>query len=90
MLDHYKDRPTSAFGAGQYSVKAVYKINNAAVNGYNRLRAEEAFSFCQLGETVFPEKLIISLLNVQSRRKHLEDIASTLSLIQIDILFIVS
>ena len=53
------------FLIGNYK-KAVFKVNNAAANEYERLRAEQAVSFSQLNETVLPEKLLISLLNVRS------------------------
>ena len=46
-------------------IKAVFKVNNVAVNAYDRLRAEQAVAFCQLNETALPEKLIISLSNVR-------------------------
>ena len=48
---------------GNYT-KALYKEKNTGTNEYNTLRAEQAVAFCQLSETVLPEKLVISLLNV--------------------------
>ena len=49
--------------------KAVFKVNIAAANEYDRLRAEQAVAFCQLNETVLPEKLVISFFNVRSLKK---------------------
>ena len=53
------------FLIGNYT-KAVFTVNNAAANEYERLRVEQAVSLCKLNETVLPEKLVISLLNVRS------------------------
>ena len=52
--------------------KAEFKVNNAAGNEYDRLRAEQPIAFCQFSETVLPEKLVTSLLHVRSLRKHFE------------------
>ena len=66
--------------------KAVFKVNNAAANEYDRLRAEQAVLFCQVNETVLPGKLVISLLNDRSLRKSFDDIRNTSPLVQTDIL----
>ena len=59
------------FLIGNYT-KAVFKVNNTAANEYDRLRAEQPIAFCQLSETVLPEKLVTSLLHVRLLRKHFE------------------
>ena len=41
-------------------------------NKYDRLRAEQAVSFCQFDETMLPGKWSISLLNVRPLRKHFD------------------
>ena len=64
--------------------KAEFKVNNAAGNEYDRLRAEQPIAFCQFSETVLPEKLVTSLLHVRSLRKHFENSGSTSSLVQTD------
>ena len=74
------------FLIGNYT-KAVFKVNNTGTNEYNTLRAEQAVAFCQLSETVLPEKLVILLLNVWLLRKHFGDIENSSYLVQSDILF---
>ena len=73
------------FLIGNYT-KAVLKVNNAATKEYDTLRAEQAVSFCQLNETVLPEKMVISILNVRSLKKHFDNIGNTSSLVQTNIL----
>ena len=68
------------FLIGDYT-NVVFKVTNAAVNKYDRLRAEQAVSFCQFDETMLPGKWSISLLNVRSLRKHFDKIPNTSSLI---------
>ena len=51
------------FLIGNYT-KAAFNVNNGAANEYDRLRAEQAVAFCQLSETVLPEKFVILLLKV--------------------------
>ena len=68
------------FLIGDYT-NVVFKVTNAAANKYDRLRAEQAVSFCQFDETMLPGKWSISLLNVRSLRKHFDKIPNTSSLI---------
>ena len=78
------NRVTSLAGLfliGNYT-KAVLKVNNAATKEHDRLRAEQAVSFYQLNETVLPEKMVISILNVRSLKKHFDDIGNTSPLVQ--------
>ena len=77
---------TGLFLIGNYT-KAVFKVNNAATNECDRLRAEQAVAFFQHNERVLLEKLAISLLHVRSLRRHLGDIGNTSSLVQTNILY---
>ena len=76
---------TRLFLIGDYT-KSVFKVNNAATNECDRLRAEQAVAFFQLNKRVLLEKLAISLLHVRSLRRHLGDIGNTSSLVQTNIL----
>ena len=76
---------TGLFLIGDYT-KSVFKVNNAATNECDRLRAEQAVAFFQLNERVLPEKLVILVFHVRSLRRHLGDIGNTSSLVQTNIL----
>ena len=76
---------TGLFLIGNYT-KVVFEVNNAAINECDRLGAEQTVAFFQLNERVLLEKLAISLLHVQSLRRHLGDIGNTSSLVQTNIL----
>ena len=76
---------TGLFLIGNYA-KVVFEVNNAAINECDRLGAEQTVAFFQLNERVLLEKLAISLLHVQSLRRHLGDIGNTSSLVQTNIL----
>ena len=72
---------TGLFLIGDYT-KSVFKVNNAATNECDRLRAEQAVAFFQLNE-----KLAILVFHVRSLRRHLGDIGNTSSLVQTNILY---